>query len=129
MMPRGPSRPSWKIAMSPFINTAWPRFFIVALPIALFAVLLNSTVDATPNGWLIQTALLLVPFSTLVFLGLGWQRLRKAHAEYPILKSELHRMLAALIGNVKVAALWFGLTLVGTFALMLAWVLLRKTCG
>lgn len=129
MMPRGPSRPSWKIAMSPFINTAWPRFFIVALPIALFAVLLNSTVDATPNGWLIQTALLLVPFSTLVFLGLGWQRLRKAHAEYPILKSELHRMLAALIGNVKVAALWFGLTLVGTFALMLTWVLLRKTCG
>jgi len=129
MMPRGPNRPSWKIAMSPFINTAWPRFFIVALPIALFAVLLNSTVDATPNGWLIQTALLLVPFSTLVFLGLGWQRLRKAHAEYPILKSELHRMLAALIGNVKVAALWFGLTLVGTFALMLAWVLLRKTCG
>ncbi len=129
MMPRGPSRPSWKIAMSPFINTAWPRFFIVALPIALFAVLLNSTVDATPNGWLIQMALLLVPFSTLVFLGLGWQRLRKAHAEYPILKSELHRMLAALIGNVKVAALWFGLTLVGTFALMLAWVLLRKTCG
>lgn len=129
MMPRGPSRPSWKIAMSPFINTAWPRFFIVALPIALFAVLLNSTVDATPNGWLIQMALLLVPFSTLVFLGLGWQRLRKAHADYPILKSELHRMLAALIGNVKVAALWFGLTLVGTFALMLAWVLLRKTCG
>ena len=129
MMPRGPSRPSWKIAMSPFINTAWPRFFIVALPIALFAVLLNSTVDATPNGWLIQMALLLVPFSTLVFLGLGWQRLRKAHAEYPILKSELHRMLAALIGNVKVAALWFCLTLVGTFALMLAWVLLRKTCG
>lgn len=129
MMPRGPSRPSWKIAMSPFINTAWPRFFIVALPIALFAVLLNSTVDATPNGWLIQMALLLVPFSTLVFLGLGWQRLRKAHAEDPILKSELHRMLAALIGNVKVAALWFGLTLVGTFALMLAWVLLRKTCG
>ncbi|HEL3194393.1 TPA: hypothetical protein UMF74_001008 [Stenotrophomonas maltophilia] len=115
--------------MSPFINTAWPRFFIVALPIALFAVLLNSTVDATPNGWLIQMALLLVPFSTLVFLGLGWQRLRKAHAEYPILKSEPHRMLAALIGNVKVAALWFGLTLVGTFALMLAWVLLRKTCG
>lgn len=115
--------------MSPFINTAWPRFFIVALPIALFAVLLNSTVDATPNGWLIQMALLLVPFSTLVFLGLGWQRLRKAHAEDPILKSELHRMLAALIGNVKVAALWFGLTLVGTFALMLTWVLLRKTCG
>lgn len=129
MMPRGPDRPSWKIAMSPFINTAWPRFFTVALPIAVFAVLLNSTVDATPNGWLIQMALLLVPFSTLVFLGLGWQRLRKAHAEYPILKSELHRMLAALIGNVKVAALWFGLTLVGTFALMLAWVLLRKTCG
>lgn len=129
MMPRGPGLPSWKISMSPFINTAWPRFFIVALPIALFAVLLNSTVDATPNGWLIQMALLLVPFSTLVFLGLGWQRLRKAHAEYPILKSELHRMLAALIGNVKVAALWFGLTLVGTFALMLAWVLLRKTCG
>lgn len=115
--------------MSPFINTAWPRFFFGALPFAAFVLLLNGTVDATPNGWLIQMALLLVPFSTLVFLGLGWQRLRKAHAEYPILKSELHRMLAALIGNVKVAALWFGLTLVGTFALMLAWVLLRKTCG
>jgi hypothetical protein len=129
MMPRGPSRPSWKIAMSPFINTAWPRFFIVALPIALFAVLLNSTVDATPNGWLIQMALLLVPFSILVFLGLGWQRLRKAHAEYPILKSEPQRMLAALIGNVKVAALWFGLTFASMFALMLAWVLLRTSGG
>lgn len=127
MMPRGPDRPSWKIAMSPFINTAWPRFFTVALPIALFAVLLNSTVDAPQHGWLIQTSLLLAPFSILVFLGLGWQRLRKAHAEYPILKSEPQRMLAALIGNVKVAALWFGLTVVGMFALMLAWVLLRKT--
>ncbi|HGM5879190.1 hypothetical protein [Stenotrophomonas maltophilia] len=115
--------------MSPFINTAWPRFFIVALPIALFAVLLNSTVDATPNGWLIQMALLLVPFSILVFLGLGWQRLRKAHAEYPILKSEPQRMLAALIGNVKVAALWFGLTFASMFALMLAWVLLRTSGG
>ena len=45
--------------MSPFINTAWPRFFIVALPIAFFAVLLNSLIDASPNGWLMQAALLL----------------------------------------------------------------------
>jgi hypothetical protein len=35
----------------------------------------------------------------------------------------------ALIGNVKVAALWFGLTFVGMFALMLAWVLLYRSCG
>ena len=115
--------------MSPFINTAWPRFFTVALPIALFAVLLNSTVDATPNGWLIQMALLLVPFSILVFLGLGWQRMRKAHAEHPILKSELPRVATALIGNVKLAALWFGLTFVGMFTLMLAWVLLYRSCS
>lgn len=114
--------------MSPFINTAWPRFFIGALPFALLAVLFSSSIDASPNGWLMQATLLLVPFSTLVFLGFGWQRLRKAHAEYPILKSEQHRMLAALIGNVKVAVLWFGLTSFGTFALILAWVLLRKTC-
>ena len=115
--------------MSPFINTAWPRFFFGALPFAAFVLLLNGTVDATPNGWLIQTALLLVPFSTLVFLGLGWQRLRKAHAEHPILKSELPRVATALIGNVKLAALWFGLTFVGMFTLMLAWVLLYKSCG
>ncbi|MBN5143471.1 MULTISPECIES: hypothetical protein [Stenotrophomonas] len=115
--------------MSPFINTAWPRFFFGALPFALFAVLLNSTVDAPQHGWLIQTSLLLAPFSILVFLGLGWQRLRKAHAEYPILKSEPQRMLAALIGNVKVAALWFGLTSVGTLVLMLAWVLLQRSGG
>jgi hypothetical protein len=38
MMPRGANRPSSKIAMSPFINTAWPRFFMVALPIAAFGV-------------------------------------------------------------------------------------------
>ncbi|CCP09366.1 hypothetical protein SMSKK35_2603 [Stenotrophomonas maltophilia SKK35] len=129
MMARGPAPASWKIAMSPFINTAWPRFFMVALPIAIFAVLLSNSIDASPNGWLMQATLLLTPFSFLLFLGLGWQRLRKAHAEYPILKSELHRMLAALIGNVKVAALWFGLTVVGMFALMLAWVLLRKSGG
>nr|KAJ9622944.1 hypothetical protein H2204_011424 [Knufia peltigerae] len=128
-MPRGPDRPSWKIAMSPFINTAWPRFFIGALPIAVFAILLSSSMDASPNGWLMQATLLLVPFSTLVFLGLGWQRLRKAHAEYPILKSELHRMLTALIGNVKLAALWFGLTFVGMLALTLAWVALYRSCG
>ncbi|WP_414555231.1 hypothetical protein [Stenotrophomonas forensis] len=115
--------------MSPFINTSWPRFFMTALPIAIFAVLLSNSIDASPNGWLMQATLLLTPFSFLLFLGLGWQRLRKAHAEYPILKSELHRMLAALIGNVKVAALWFGLTVVGMFALMLAWVLLRKSGG
>lgn len=115
--------------MSPFINTAWPRFFMAALPIAVFAVLLSNSIDASPNGWLMQATLLLTPFSFLLFLGLGWQRLRKAHAEYPILKSELDRMLAALIGNVKVAALWFGLTVVGMFALMLAWVLLRKSGG
>lgn len=113
--------------MSPFINTAWLRFFIGALPIAAFAVFFSSSIDASPNGWLMQATLLLTPFSFLVFLGLGWQRLRKAHAEYPILKSELHRMLEALIGNVKVAALWFGLTVVGMFALMLAWVLLRTS--
>jgi len=129
MMPRGPDSPSWKIAMSPFINTAWPRFFTVALPIALLAVFLSSSIDASPNGWLMQATLLLVPFSTLVFLGLGWQRLRKAHAEYPILKSEPQRMLAALIGNVKVAALWFGLTFVGMLALTLAWVVLLKIGG
>ncbi|WP_260465436.1 hypothetical protein [Stenotrophomonas maltophilia] len=129
MMPRGPDRPSWKIAMSPFINTAWPRFFMAALPIAVFAVLLSSTIEAPHHGWLIQTALLLVPFSILVFLGLGWQRVRKAHAEYPILKSEPQRMLAALIGNVKVAALWFGLTFAGMFALMLAWVVLYNAAG
>jgi hypothetical protein len=127
MVPRGPNRPSWKIAMSPFINTAWPRFFTVALPIAVFAVFLSNSIDASPNDWLMQAMLLLTPVSFLLFLGLGWQRLRKAHAEYPILKSELHRMLEALIGNVKVAALWFGLTVIGMFALMLAWVLLRKT--
>jgi len=127
MMARGPNRPSWKIAMSPFINTAWPRFFMVALPIAAFAVFFSSSIDASPNAWLMQATLLLTPFSFLLFLGLGWQRLRKAHAEYPILKSEPQRMLTALIGNVKVAALWFGLTVVGMFALMLAWVLLRKT--
>ncbi len=115
--------------MSPFINTAWPRFFTVALPIALFAILLNSTIEAPQHGWLIQTALLLAPFSILVFLGLGWQRVRKAHAEYPILKSEPQRMLAALIGNVKVAALWFGLTFAGMFALMLAWVVLYNAAG
>ncbi|MBH1633632.1 hypothetical protein I5U65_00345 [Stenotrophomonas maltophilia] len=113
--------------MSPFINTAWPRFFTVALPIAVFAVFLSNSIDASPNDWLMQAMLLLTPVSFLLFLGLGWQRLRKAHAEYPILKSELHRMLEALIGNVKVAALWFGLTVIGMFALMLAWVLLRKT--
>ena len=113
--------------MSPFINTAWPRFFTVALPIAVFAVFLSNSIDASPNDWLMQAMLLLTPVSFLLFLGLGWQRLRKAHAEYPILKSEPQRMLAALIGNVKVAALWFGLTSVGTLALMLAWVLLRKT--
>ncbi|EMR0601461.1 TPA: hypothetical protein ACKPYB_000713 [Stenotrophomonas maltophilia] len=113
--------------MSPFINTAWPRLFTVALPIAVFAVFLSNSIDASPNDWLMQAMLLLTPVSFLLFLGLGWQRLRKAHAEYPILKSELHRMLEALIGNVKVAALWFGLTVVGMFALMLAWVLLRKT--
>ncbi|AWT13001.1 MULTISPECIES: hypothetical protein [Stenotrophomonas] len=115
--------------MSPFINTAWPRFFTVALPIALFAVLLNSMVDAPHHGWLIQTALLLAPFSILVFLGLGWQRMRKAHAEHPILKSELPRVATALIGNVKLAALWFGLTFVGMFTLMLAWVLLYRSCS
>ncbi|TFZ47742.1 hypothetical protein E5C33_01180 [Stenotrophomonas maltophilia] len=115
--------------MSPFINTAWPRFFTVALPIAIFALWLNGTVDVSPNGWLIQTACLMAPLSILVFLGLGWQRVRKAHAEYPILKSEPQRMLTALIGNVKVAALWFGLTVVGMFALMLAWVLLQKSGG
>lgn len=38
-------------------------------------------------------------------------------------------MLAALIGNVKVAALWFGLTSVGTLVLMLAWVLLQRSGG
>lgn len=115
--------------MSPFINTAWPRFFIGALPIAFFAVLLSSSIDASPNGWLMQAALLLTPFSLLAFLAFGWQRLRKAHAEYPILTSELDRMLAALIGDVKVAALWFGLTVIGVFALMLAWVLLRTSGG
>lgn len=115
--------------MSPFINTAWPRFFMGALPIAAFAVLLSSSIDASPYRWLMQATLLLVPFSFLVFFGFGWQRLRKAHAEYPILKSELHRMLAALIGNVRVAALWFGLTLFGTFALLLTWVLLRTSGG
>lgn len=115
--------------MSPFINTAWPRFFTVALPIALFAILLNSTIEAPQHGWLIQTALLLAPFSILVFLGLGWQRVRKARAEYPILKSEPQRMLAALIGNVKVEALWFGLTFAGMFALMLAWVVLYNAAG
>ncbi|TDB35417.1 hypothetical protein TEP_18190 [Stenotrophomonas sp. TEPEL] len=115
--------------MSPFINTAWSRFFIGALPIAVFAILFSSSMDASPNGWLMQAALLLVPFSTLVFLGLGWQRLRKAHAEYPILKSELHRMLTALIGNVKLAALWSGLTFVGMLGLVLAWVLLYTSCG
>ncbi|WP_313437983.1 hypothetical protein [Stenotrophomonas sp.] len=115
--------------MSPFINTAWPRFFIGALPIALLAVFLSSSIDASPNGWLMQATLLLVPFSTLVFLGLGWQRVRKVHAEHPILKSELLRVLTALIGNVKVAALWFGLTFVGMFALILAWVLLYRSCG
>lgn len=115
--------------MSPFINTAWPRFFIGALPFALLAVLFSSSIDASPNGWLMQATLLLVPFSTLVFLGFGWQRLRKAHAEYPILKSELNRMLTALIGNVKLAALWFGLTFVGMLALTLAWVLLYGSCG
>ncbi len=115
--------------MSPFINTAWPRFFMAALPIAVFAVLLSSTIEAPHHGWLIQTALLRVPFSILVFLGLGWQRVRKAHAEYPILKSEPQRMLAALIGNVKVAALWFGLTFAGMFALMLAWVVLYNAAG
>ncbi|UID79042.1 hypothetical protein J3U96_01210 [Stenotrophomonas maltophilia] len=113
--------------MSPFINTAWPRFFMVALPIAAIAVFFSSSIDAPPNAWLMQATLLLTPFSFLLFLGLGWQRLRKAHAEYPILKSEPQRILTALIGNVKVAALWFGLTVVGMFALMLAWVLLRKT--
>lgn len=115
--------------MSPFINTAWPRFFMGALPIAAFAVLLSSSIDASPYRWLMQATLLLTPFSLLVFLGFGWQRLRKAHAEYPILTSELDRMLAALIGNVKVAALWFGLTIVGMFALMLAWVLLYRSGG
>ncbi|AYZ72413.1 TPA: hypothetical protein UM521_003564 [Stenotrophomonas maltophilia] len=115
--------------MSPFINTAWPRFFMGALPIAVFAVLLSSSIDASPNGWLMQAMLLLTPFSSLVFLGLGWQRLRNAHAEYPILKSEPQRMLTALIGNVKVAALWFGLTIVGMFALILAWVLLYRSGG
>lgn len=115
--------------MSPFINTAWPRFFIGALPIAFFAVLLSSSIDASPNGWLIQATLLLTPFSLLAFLAFGWQRLRKAHAEYPILTNELDRMLAALIGDVKVAALWFGLTVIGVFALMLAWVLLRTSGG
>lgn len=63
MMPRGPDSPSWKIAMSPFINTAWPRFFTVALPIALLAVFLSSSIDASPNGWLMQATLLLTPFS------------------------------------------------------------------
>jgi len=129
MMPRGANRPSWKIAMSPFINTAWPRFFMVALPIAAFGFFFSSSIDASPNAWLMQATLLLVPFSTLVFLGLGWQRLRKAHAEHPILKSELPRVATALIGNVKLAALWFGLTFVGMFTLMLAWVLLYKSCG
>ncbi len=115
--------------MSPFINTAWQRFFIGALPIASFAVLLSSSIDASPNGWLMQATLLLTPLSLLVFLAFGWQRLRKAHAEYPILTSELDRMLAALIGDVKVAALWFGLTGIGVFALMLTWVLLRTPGG
>lgn len=115
--------------MSPFINTAWPRFFMGALPIAVFAVLLSSSIDASPYRWLMQATLLLTPFSLLVFLGFGWQRLRKAHAAYPILTSELDRMLAALICNVKVASLWFGLTIVGMFALMLAWVLLYRSGG
>ncbi|MEI2260097.1 hypothetical protein OHC51_03845 [Stenotrophomonas indicatrix] len=115
--------------MSPFINTAWPHFFIGALPIAVFAILLSSSMDASPNGWLMQATLLLVPFSTLVFLGLGWQRLRKAHAEHPILKSELHRVLTTLIGNVKLAALWFALTFIGMLALVLARVLLYRSCG
>ncbi|WP_295571209.1 hypothetical protein [Stenotrophomonas maltophilia] len=113
--------------MSPFINTAWPRFFMGALPIAAFAVLLSGLIEASPNRWLMQAVLLLTPFSLLVFFGFGWHRLRKAHAEYPILKSELDRMLAALIGNVKVAVLWFGLTSFGTFALILAWVLLYRS--
>lgn len=129
MMLRGPDHLSWKIATSPFINTAWPRFFTVALPIVVFAVFLNNSIDASPNGWLMQAMLLLTPFSSLVFLGLGWQRLRNAHAGYPILKSEPQRMLTALIGNVKVAALWFGLTIVGMFALILAWVLLYRSGG
>lgn len=94
-----------------------------------FRSFLSNSIDASPNGWLMQATLLVVPFSILVFLGLGWQRLRKAHAEYPILKSEPQRMLAALIGNVKVAALWFGLTFASMFALMLAWVLLRTSGG
>ncbi|WNB82078.1 MULTISPECIES: hypothetical protein [Stenotrophomonas] len=93
------------------------------------AVLLNSLIDASPNGWLMQAVLLLTPFSLLLFLAFGWQRLRKAHAEYPILTSELDRMLAALIGNVKVAAAWFGLTVIGVFTLILAWVLLRTPGG
>ncbi|HGM5502280.1 hypothetical protein [Stenotrophomonas maltophilia] len=89
----------------------------------------SSSIDASQNGWLMQATLLLVPFSTLVFLGLSWQRLRKAHAEHPILKSELPRVATALIGNVKLAALWFGLTFVGMFTLILAWVLLYRSCG
>ncbi|WP_294990426.1 hypothetical protein [uncultured Stenotrophomonas sp.] len=115
--------------MSPFINTAWPRFFTLALPIAAFALWLNASADPSPHEWLIRLARLLAPFSLLVFLGLGWQRVRKAHAQYPILKSEPQRVLVALIGNVKLAALWFGLTLFAVFALLLAWVLLQRAAG
>lgn len=118
--------------MSPFINTAWPRFFTLALPIAAFALWLNASADPSPHEWLIRLARLLAPFSFLVFLvflGLGWQRVRRAHAQHPILKSEPQRVLVALIGNVKLAALWFGLTLFAVFALLLAWVLLQRAAG
>ncbi|MEE9875508.1 MAG: hypothetical protein PBU97_01545 [Stenotrophomonas maltophilia] len=129
--------------MSPFINTAWPRFFMVALPIAAFGFL-SSSIDASPRTLAITPppppppppplagSFRRAPGAVLdprYILGLWLQRLRKAHAEHPILKSELPRVATALIGNVKLAALWFGLTFVGMFALMLAWVLLYKSCG
>lgn len=97
----------------------WPRFLFVAAILAIFPVLLVASSISDRNNWPATAAVSIMFLSMVVFLALGWARLRRANASQSIAASDTHQILKHLIGPTVPAVVWFVATIAATLAIAL----------
>jgi hypothetical protein len=109
--------------MQKYLDLSWTRFIAVMLFNCSILALIVVAEGPDKESWFTLSMLCLVFASILVFVTLGFVRLRQANAQEQIAVNDVGRILKHMIGPVVPAALWFLLTALVPIVATIAWAL------